>query len=120
MNDGDAIRDFKRRLAEVERAPGFLDFSRELGARIAGAHMADALTMLQFVGAPAALAWRIVDGWEQPQRIPGMLDQGLEAALRFACFVDSLDRYDWPALLEEALREVGGAPSSHPAPRPSP
>lgn len=94
---------FKR----IRSSPGFLAFSRILGERIEGGRTVEALRMLTDLGADPALAHQIIEGWvrEDTRRLGHLgVSKHLEAAIRFAHFIDNVARYNWPELLSRSAR----------------
>ena len=94
--------------ARVHRNPGFIAFSSLLGQRIQSGNSVDAFRMLTDLGAPPALAHKIVDGWPAQWSLApiGLLDAG---ALRLATMIDDISLYDWPMLLNRAVRAAARA-----------
>ena len=92
--------------ARVRSNPGFRAFAAVIGLRITNGHALDALYMLRAIGCTDEIAYKIADEW--PTKKNSYLEAaGLtlaeEAACRFACFIDDLEKYDWPSLLRRAL-----------------
>jgi hypothetical protein len=92
-----------RLLTRLAGSGTFLLFVDALERRLDEGRALDALEMLKEVGAPAGVAWQIIDQWpEGPE--PPYPSRKVAAAVRLAHFVPTFDRGDWPTMLKRALR----------------
>jgi hypothetical protein len=94
--------------ARVRCNPGFTAFSSLLSQRIETGRGTDAYLMLVALGAPPALAWKIMTEWPSEWDLGkyGLTQRG---SLRLATFIDDISLYDWPTLLNQAVRAAARA-----------
>lgn len=109
---GEHVFEMKPRAAvdRVREHPGFVAFARILGLRIRDGRSLDAFRMLDEIGAPGAIAHRIVEGWptaeERRKTPPETMTLEEEAAVRLSFFIAELEQHDWPRLLTRAIRSA--------------
>ncbi len=99
-------------LSRVSCAIGFRQYASAIGSRIDGGDSADAMFLLQDVGASPKVAWEVVDGW------PSDKDFGTspvdtifnsrqhKAVVRLAHYIPGFDQFDWSDLLVRGIRRL--------------